>query len=672
MKLIQRIGDNPELVNFLLDIKDKYPNSYTDVWLNTAYGYPKQEFHYETAEHYAEYAKKFREKGVTVSMQISNTLGHGQYMMTRDCSGLVFEGSPVKKMVGPTGIVAEYGFCWNDEYFKNYLADHVKYYVEKVKPAEIWIDDDLRARNHAPVDFACFCDDCMAEFNAMHGYNYSREDLVEEFLHGDVTVRENWINFVRKGMSGLAEAIAKAVHEGCPDTVVCLQNGYNGAYTGYGHDYLFEAMYKATGHAPMYRAGGGAYHAHNPNEMVDKLVQIQFDHSRLPNYVAERCPEVECTPDTAFGKVPRGHAFETAAYLAGGATGMSYAMLANLPEKPEFFHKAFKLFDEQRDYYEQLGALSRKTIASGITYATSKKAHLRKLADNATLKDSFNYNSEDYESAKFMLRNGFALNYEDENSGIILLHPNTARQMQPDELEALTKKNVLTDADTVMYLKSIGIDLGVEASELSGDEGMASSENFTDHVVNKVYKSAFIAPYFSGGLANYYTISKLPENAEVLGTYSIKFPEATYDIPDAPYGYTAAILHNKQGGNWAVMGYGIWKSVIPSFQRDRLMNIIDYISGNALVVKPISATQNVYLPRICKETGKTMAVSVINNTIEPQDDVEIIIRNPKSDKFRFMSQYDGEKDLVVNKVGDDYYIKLPCITPWSVATIFCD
>ena len=74
----------------------------------------------------------------------------------------------------------------------------------------------------------------------------------------------------------------------------------------------------------------------------------------------------------------------------------------------------------------------------------------------------------------------------------------------------------------------------------------------------------------------------------------------------------------------------------------------------------------------CKETGKTMAVSVINNTIEPQDDVEIIIRNPKSDKFRFMSQYDGEKDLVVNKVGDDYYIKLPCITPWSVATIFCD
>ncbi|MBQ2704899.1 MAG: hypothetical protein IJF58_05070 [Clostridia bacterium] len=672
MKLIQRIGDNVELVDFLLNTLDKYPNSFTNVWLNTAYGYPAQSVHYETAEHFAEYAKKFREKGVTVSLQLSNTLGHGQYMMTRDCSGLVYEGSPVKRMVGANGCTAEYGFCWNDDFFKNYLADHVRYYVEKVQPAEIWIDDDLRARNHAPVDFGCFCDDCLATFNAMHGYNYNREDLVNEFLHGDINVRDNWIKFVRKGMSGLAEVIAKATHEGCADTVVCLQNGYNGGYTGYGHDYLFDTMYKATGHAPMYRAGGGAYHAHNPNEMLDKAVQIAFDHSRLPDYVVERCPEIESTPDTAFGKVARGHAFETAAYLAVGATGMSYAMLGALPEKPEFFHKSFKLFDEQRGYYEQLGDLSRKSIAGGMTFATSKKAHLRKLPEDATFGSSFNYNSEEYECANFMLRNGFAMNYENENSGIFLLHPNAARQMQYDELESLTKKNVLTDADTVMYLKSIGIDLGVEARALSSDEGMASSENFTNHKLNKGYRSVFTASFFSGGLANYYTITKVPENAEILGTYKIKFPEVTYNLPDAPHGYTSVIIHNAQGGNWAIMGYGLWKSVIPSFQRDRLLNIIDYISGDAPAVRPISATQDVYLPRVCKETGKTLAVSVINCTIEPQDDVEIIIRNPKSDKFRFMSQYDGEKELVANKVGNDYIIKLPEITPWSVATVFCD
>ena len=668
MKLIQRIGDLPELIDFLLDAKDKYPNSYTNIWLNTAYGYPAQSVHYETADKFAEYAKKFRAKGVTVSLQLSNTLGHGQYMMTRDCSGLVYEGSPVRKMVGANGAKAEYGFCWNDDYFKNYLAEHVRYYVQKVQPAEIWIDDDLRARNHAPVDFGCFCDNCLAEFNAMHGYNYNREALVKEFLQGDINVRENWINFVRKGMSGLAEAISKAVHEGCADTVVCLQNGFNGPYTGCSHDYLFETIYKATGHAPMYRAGAGAYHAHDPNDYLVKLIQIAFDQSRLPDYVEERCPEIECTPNTAFGKVTRGHAFETAAYLAAGATGMSYAMLST-NEKPEFFHKAFKHFDEQREYYERLGDISRKTIATGITYAVSKKAHLRKLPEAATMKQ---FNTEPYECANFMIRNGFVLNYDDENSGIFLLHPNVAQDMAYDELLALTKKNVITDGETVAYLKSIGIDLGVDVRRLSSDEGMASSENFTDHKVNEGYKSTFTAPYFSGGLANYYTISKVPENAEILGTYKIKFPEKTYDLPDAPHGYTSVILHNAEGGNWAVMGYGLWKSVIPAFQRDRLLNIIDYISGNAPAVRPISATQDVYLPRVCKETGKTLSVSVINCTIEPQDDVEIIIRNPKSDKFRFMSQYDGERELTAKKVGNDYYIKLPTLTAWSVATVFCD
>ncbi len=671
MKLIQRVGHYPELIEFLLETKDKYPNSFSNVWLNTAYGYPLQSVHYETADRFAEYAKRFREKGVTVSLQLSNTMGHGQYMMTRDCSGLVYEGSPVKKMVGANGCTAEYGFCWNDSFFQNYLADHVKYYVEKVKPAEIWIDDDLRARNHAPVDFGCFCPDCLAEFNAMHGYNYNREDLVNEFVHGDVAVRENWIKFVRKGMGGLTEIISKAAHEGCADTVVCLQNGYNGGYTGYGHDYLFEAMRKATGHAPMYRAGGGAYHAHNPNEFLDKMVQISFDHSRLPDYVVERCPEIECTPNTVFGKVSRGHAFETAAYLAVGATGMSYAMLG-LNEDTDVFLKAFKLFDEQRDYYEQLSAVSKASVAGGITYATSKKAHLRKLPEGATMATAFNYNSEAYECANFMLRNGFALNYENENSGVFLLHPTTARQMQQDELYALTKQNVITDADTVMYLKSLGIDLGVEARALSGDEGMSSIELFTENDLNKVGRDTFNAPYFSGGLANYYTITKVPENAEILGTYKIKFPQATYSLPDAPHGYTSVILHNEQGGNWAVMGYGLWKSVIPSSQRNRLLNIIDYISGNAPAVRPDCPTQNIYLPRLCKETGKTMSVSVINCTIEPQNELEIIIRNPKTDRFRFVSQYDGEKELVANKVGEDYYLKLPTLSPWSVATVFCD
>ena len=38
-----------------------------------------------------------------VSMQVANTLGHGEYSSSRDCSGLHYEGSPVGKMVDING-----------------------------------------------------------------------------------------------------------------------------------------------------------------------------------------------------------------------------------------------------------------------------------------------------------------------------------------------------------------------------------------------------------------------------------------------------------------------------------------------------------------------------------------------------------------------------------------
>ena len=89
MKIIQRISNSQKHVDFLLKVLEKYPGCFTDVWLNTAYGYPKNEDHFKAADECAVLAEQLRRHGVTVSLQLSNTLGHGQYMMTRDCSGLV-------------------------------------------------------------------------------------------------------------------------------------------------------------------------------------------------------------------------------------------------------------------------------------------------------------------------------------------------------------------------------------------------------------------------------------------------------------------------------------------------------------------------------------------------------------------------------------------------------
>ena len=80
--LIQRLGSETQLKDDFIDaliekIKEN-PGSCTDVWLASKYGFPSIEEHKKTAEKLSKVAEKFRKIGVGVSLQISNTIGHGE------------------------------------------------------------------------------------------------------------------------------------------------------------------------------------------------------------------------------------------------------------------------------------------------------------------------------------------------------------------------------------------------------------------------------------------------------------------------------------------------------------------------------------------------------------------------------------------------------------------
>ena len=669
MRIVQRIDCREEHFNLLLESLEKHPECFNEVWLNTAYGYPSFEVHKQTAHRYSEIASVLRSKGICVSMQLSNTIGHGQYMMTLDCSGLVYKNSPVRKLVGHNGAESEYSFCWNDNNFINYLTEHVEYYVKCVKPAIFWIDDDLRAVNHLPVVYGCFCDDCLKEFNAQNGTSFSREELVNEYLHGDIKIREKFINFVRSGIGNLTRAISETVHKACPDTVVAFQCGYNGVYTGYGYNFVLDEMYKATGHAPMYRAGGGAYCDHNPNAIMHKVFEAAWQHSKLPEYVTGLCPEIENLPNTSTGKTMQGTALETALNLANGATDISYAMLGSVPEDFSFYQKGFKLFSEQKPYYELLSEISKRSKNGGISYAHSKVPHLRKISDNCSMDD---FSHEYFHGAHDLIRNALPIDFTERENGVYLLHPETAKQMSENELAELCGKNLITDLETVLYLKSIGIDLGIDGTMCNEFESLTACEIFTDHPINKIGREKFSSSIFVSGLTNHGMITKIPDNSIILGKYAINFKDARRtDIKDAPFGYTSIITETPKGGKWAIMGYSLWKSTVPTYQRNRILNIIDYVSDKALAARMDSPYQQMLMPRICKKTGKTLAVSMLNCTIETQTDIKLTIRRPEASLFTFCSQYDGEFNLPYEKNGDEYTVTIPKISPWSVATVFC-
>lgn len=655
--LIQRLGSSTqkkdEFTDSLIKEIKKHPNSCDEIWLASDYGFPAIEKHKDSAAELKAVAEKFRKNGIRVSLQISNTIGHGEYMSSRDCSGLVYEGSPVGKMVGHDGTVAGYCFCPNNEYFREYVKSYVKEY-SKILPDCVWIDDDLRMSNHDPVRFGCFCDDCIDKFNKKYGSDFSREKLVQEINFGKPEWREKYIEFVRETMYSFTYMIAEAVHEVSPDSVMGYQYCAHGGYTGYGYSYIFDAMRKATGFIPKTRPGGGAYDDYDMNAFFDKAHIINWQNFMLPEYIEEKCPEIENLPDVKFGKTIAGTCFETTYYFACGNTSMSYALLMNDYEPMEWHGEMLAAFSEHFDYWKMLAEYSRNTSQAGIVIAYPKKMYMKKA------EKEFDWNGELWFTGGVELEKcAVPAAYSHDDTSVYFLHGDCAELMTDEELEYLLDKPVITDGKTLAILNRRGVKIGADAEKISVRKLYAE---YTKHEINRGFEGGkwSIAIYFADG----YKIIDKDGSAEPLGIYKTNAAEAenTGEI-------ASAVINTHKGAKWAVFGDNLWNKVISSEKRQQILNTAEYLKPGRITAVLQTHVKAVVLPRENKE-HKLTSVTVTNCTVGKSGSLKLRLRNPAGEKFLFMSQYNGRKELSFERDNGDYLIEIPSVDAWSSATVF--
>lgn len=642
----------------------KHPNSCNDVWLSTLYGYAPKENHKEVADKLLTIAKMYRENGISVSLQISNTLGHGQYMCAKDCSGLVFDGSPAEKIVGPDGTVSEYSFCPRGAYVRKYLLETLEYYIP-LKPDCLWVDDDFRLLNHAPVQYGCFCDNCIAEFNARYGASFTRESLTEEILHGDKLWRERYLTFQREAMHDLMLAIMDCFHKGSPDTIGGLQHAVPGGFIMGDHKFAFDAIKEVTGKAPFSRPGGGAYIDFDPNAFIIKGIEVCLQNAALPEYVTEIYPEIENLPHCVFGKTPAGTAVETSYYFICGATNMSYSMMQGV-EPMEWYGTILELFSNQRGYWDRLADVNRYTRATGLRYYYSKNDWKKDLAENESWNELHAYK---HFHTSDLLRDAIPISYDRNEESVILLHPEEARGLCAEDIEHLLSKNVITDGESIAALAAKGLDLGISATRIAELDALVLYEKYTGHAYNggeEKFKSSF----FARGKKDCYYLTDNTGKAEVLGYYTTDVEKAPFtNDKNAPYGIAELSITTPAGGKWVILGYQPWKANIPKVRRDRLLNIADSIAEKPLAARMVSAHQALLNPR-CDKNGNTACVSVVNCTIGKCEGGELLIRRPAGTRFVFVSQYLPETELEAVKTDDGYTVKLPTLDAWTAGTVF--
>lgn len=661
---------NQKYIEEWLRIVKENPNSCHEIWLTTALGYPTLERHREIAVYYKQISEKFRSAGIRVSLQINNTLGHGDFIRLRDCSGLVNDHTNIETMMSPSGATSPYCFCWRGEKFIQYNKEVAAAYAE-FHPYRIWFDDDLRAMNHHPVERGCFCDHCIEAFNKEYSHTFSRENLVYTINHGDISVREEWTRFIRDGLYRFTYEIAKAAAQVFPDVRFGLQYGPNRRYTGYGYNFLFDAMRDASGKGVGFRPGGGAFDDNNPSEFIRKARILEWQMVEAPDYIEDIRPEIECIPDVAYGKSANGIVFESDLYFAYGATAMSYAMMNREHEPLSYHAKEFALFSEHSEYWKRLSRINMKTKPSGIEIAVSKKSYLRPLKENEA---DFRFEMEYYD-AGFAPTLGMPLTFRsgDRNKIYCLTKENTIGLSEDDILDLLSHP-VFADGKSIQMLMERGFDVfGVEAYETSV---LMLSEEFLPCAVNEGIhaprwdKLNIVEPGFTF-LPKSDKVTPISQYFGANSTVKPLFPEnKTY-----PYGIAAFTVTTPYGGTWTAFGNHpfVYTSLA---RRNQFFSAMDLISAKkSLKAKLLEPLKAIVLPRVNKE-DKVLCVSIVNTTVGQSGELTLLIRNPESEHFSFQSGTVSDVPLAYEKKTNaegmpEYFVHLPTLPGWSVGTVFC-
>ncbi|MEG1879931.1 MAG: hypothetical protein RR145_01285, partial [Oscillospiraceae bacterium] len=637
------------------------PGSCDEVWLASDYGFPPLEKHEESARLMKKATELLRNIGVRVSLQISNTLGHGEYIKKNDCSGLVYKDSPIGKMMGIDGATSDYCFCWNNEKFREYSFEFVKKYA-KIMPDCVWVDDDLRVHNHGEISFGCFCDTCIAKFNDIYDTEFSRETLAEEFYYGDVKIRKQYIDFIRDGLSEYTKLLTNAVMEVSPKSQMGYQYDLATGYGGCDVDFIFDAMKTASDKIPKSRPGGGYYSDYNPNEMLEKMMLISHANAETPKYVSDICPEVENTPDVFFGKSIHGTCLESTMYLSYGCNSLSYATLMT-PYEPLWWHgEMLGEFLKHKPYWNEIISKNKNSNNTGVCVYLPKNSYLKNMNKGDDVNE---WAKVFWNEGKNFLRFGVPICHNLDGAVTYLITSHIVDSLTDDEIMALIDMPVLTDGNALEKLISRGYGkyFSVKAEVFNP---VMYKEVFENHPVNQ---NSIGASWRQGGLNSDLKSHLLFDkngDTERISTYFSCIEDDEYCMANA-----IVKTYGNKGGKWAVFGYGLWDTVLSFDKRNQIISAIDYICGNKLPAVILNRNQVCTIPHTNSE-GEMVYVTLLNCCIGNSNIIELAIRNPIGENFFFMSGDVSKTPLTYVKHGENYILKIPAIAGWHAITVFSE
>lgn len=329
--------------------------------------------------------------GVTTSINPWITMLHA------DRGRRLKDGQNFNTMVDPYGNPSTTIACPLCSDWRKYIAEMYAYYAS-IKPNMIWVEDDFRFHNHAPLIWGgCFCEKHMEEYSRRAGKKLTREEFLEGILKpgSPHPYRKIWLDTCRDTLVELAEMIGQAVHRVSPDTKIGLMSSYPQVHCAEGRDWEGILRGLAGDNNPVNRPHLPAYStATLQRYLVNFSAASRMTVAAVPEKT-ELYPELESFPHTRFSKSKAFTRFQLETSLALSASGITlniFDMMGNGIMKGEGYQRVLasskefllrvKALDLNRE--NEKGVKILFNPKSSYTLETSEGKEMRELYPKET------------------------------------------------------------------------------------------------------------------------------------------------------------------------------------------------------------------------------------------------------------------------------------------------
>jgi len=362
------INARPDVFEKLIDCHRRHRGACDEFWF-AAGGRNTPDAVAKSCAEFARFRPLCEEVGIALSYQQGLTLGHGEAHDGKPKPGeQTFSGDVWQ--VDQNGNAIHF-LCPRSPEVLAYERAYAKAVMKTAQPASYWLDDDLRLGVCKPQ--GCFCDRCIAAFNAKTGGNWTRETLAAKLFSGGARepVRREWLDFNAEALAVYAAEVRKAADELKSPCRLAYQSVWSDSvYTASSYRPLLEALSGPARQRVGIRPGAGYYAEAEPRGMVKKCLSVAREAERCRDYggiVASVCYEQETYPRHVLHKSPGAIMTECALALASGCDSISlYWYSQSDPEPVEEYDRFVRTLAGARPYFERLAESTRRTRLGGV------------------------------------------------------------------------------------------------------------------------------------------------------------------------------------------------------------------------------------------------------------------------------------------------------------------